>query len=152
MPKLCTIYCMTTTLTDKQIKFCEYYFKTPNATQAAILAGYSEKSAASIGAENLTKPEIRKYISDKQAQLVNECAIFKNAVISELSRYGFRTSENAYTDVRAKDSIAALIKIAEYLGFQQPEKTELEKKREAVEIGKIEDQIKFQSKMSGVFK
>ena len=61
---------MTTTLTDKQIKFCEYYFKMPNATQAAISAGYSKKSAASIGAENLSKPEIRKYISDKQTQLL----------------------------------------------------------------------------------
>ena len=139
---------MDTTLNDKQIKFCEYYFKTPNATQAAILAGYSEKSAASIGAENLTKPELRKYLNEKQTQLANECAIFKNAVISELSRYGFRTSENAYADVRAKDSIAALIKIAEYLGFQQPEKTELEKKQDEIELKKLIHNQKMSDKLT----
>lgn len=32
-----------------------------NATQAAIRAGYSEKTAYSIGDENLKKPEIKKY-------------------------------------------------------------------------------------------
>jgi phage terminase small subunit len=45
-------------LTVKQEKFCVNYFKLGNATQAAILAGYSENSANEIAAENLTKPSI----------------------------------------------------------------------------------------------
>lgn len=45
-------------LTDKQQRFVEEYLIDLNATQAAIRAGYSEKTAYSIGNENLSKPEI----------------------------------------------------------------------------------------------
>ena len=47
------------TMTEKQKKFCDYFIETGNATKAAIFAGYSEKTAAVIGAENLIKPNIR---------------------------------------------------------------------------------------------
>jgi phage terminase small subunit len=43
-------------LTEKQKRFCDYYIETGNATEAAIRAGYSNKTARFIGAENLTKP------------------------------------------------------------------------------------------------
>src|ERR1700741_4844032 len=49
-------------LTDKQKQFCEEYLIDKNATQAAIRSGYSPKTAYSIGAENLKKPQIREYI------------------------------------------------------------------------------------------
>lgn len=45
-------------LTLKQQKFCEEYAASGNATQAAIAAGYSKKTACSIGEENLRKPDI----------------------------------------------------------------------------------------------
>jgi len=45
-------------LTDKQQAFVEHYLSCWNATQAALLAGYSERTAYSIGHENLKKPEI----------------------------------------------------------------------------------------------
>ena len=45
-------------LTPKQEKFCIEYAASGNATQAAIKAGYSNKTAYSIGQENLKKPEI----------------------------------------------------------------------------------------------
>lgn len=44
--------------TPKQQKFCEEYAASGNATQSAIAAGYSPKTAYSIGEENLRKPEI----------------------------------------------------------------------------------------------
>jgi phage terminase small subunit len=50
-------------LTDKQARFVEEYLVDLNATQAAVRAGYSEDSAASIGHENLRKPEIAQAIS-----------------------------------------------------------------------------------------
>lgn len=50
-------------LTKKQLDFCEYYIATGNATEAAKLAGYSERTAYSIGSENLRKPEISEYIA-----------------------------------------------------------------------------------------
>ena len=46
-------------LTDKQQRFVEEYLIDLNATQAAVRAGYSEKTAAEIGSENLRKPQIQ---------------------------------------------------------------------------------------------
>ncbi len=51
-------------LTPKQQRFVEEYLIDLNATQAAIRAGYSEKTANEIGAENLAKPSIAKAIQD----------------------------------------------------------------------------------------
>lgn len=50
-------------LTDKQEMFCLEYLIDLNATQAAIRAGYSKKTAQAIGAENLTKPLISERIT-----------------------------------------------------------------------------------------
>ena len=52
-------------MTDKQRKFADEYLVDCNATQAAIRAGYSKKTAYSIGDENLKKPEIKKYIDEQ---------------------------------------------------------------------------------------
>lgn len=46
------------TLKARQQLFVEEYLMSFNATQAALAAGYSPRSAGSIGAENLKKPEI----------------------------------------------------------------------------------------------
>ncbi|MFR2182040.1 MAG: terminase small subunit, partial [Hominilimicola sp.] len=52
-------------MTEKQKLFCEEYLIDLNATQAALRAGYSEKTAYSIGNENLKKPEIQEYIQKR---------------------------------------------------------------------------------------
>lgn len=52
-------------LTPKQKAFANYYIKCGNATEAAKKAGYSEKTARAIGAENLTKPHISSYIAER---------------------------------------------------------------------------------------
>lgn len=61
-------------LTAKQQRFCDEYLIDLNATQAAIRAGYSKKTARQIGQENLTKPVIAEYIKkrmdEKEAALV----------------------------------------------------------------------------------
>jgi len=55
-------------LTSKQELFCKEYLIDLNGTQAAIRAGYSEKTAYSIGHENLNKPEIQEYIQKISAE------------------------------------------------------------------------------------
>ena len=55
-------------LTEKQKIFCDEYIISLNATQAAIKAGYAEKTAYAIGAENLKKPKIQSYISERMEQ------------------------------------------------------------------------------------
>jgi phage terminase small subunit len=52
-------------LSAKQRTFIDEYVQTWNATQAAISAGYSQKTAYSIGWENLRKPEIKKAIQQR---------------------------------------------------------------------------------------
>ena len=55
-------------LTAKQQRFCDEYLIDLNATQAAIRAGYSEKTARVIGQENLLKPAIKEYIDQRMAE------------------------------------------------------------------------------------
>ena len=61
-------------MTPKQKMFCDEYLIDLNATQAAIRAGYSKKTAQQIGTENLAKPLIKEYIAarmaEKQAKLI----------------------------------------------------------------------------------
>ena len=55
-------------LTAKQQRFCDEYLVDLNATQAAIRAGYSKKTAYAIGEQNLKKLELRKYIDERMAE------------------------------------------------------------------------------------
>ena len=59
-------------LTPKQKKFADNYIKSGNATQSAIDADYSKKTARSIGQENLTKPDIKSYIDERMQQIEDE--------------------------------------------------------------------------------
>lgn len=59
---------MANKMTKKQMLFCDEYLIDLNAAQAAIRAGYSEKTARAIGAENLTKPDIKEYIKKRLAE------------------------------------------------------------------------------------
>lgn len=70
-------------LTEKQKRFCEEYLIDCNATQAAIRAGYSKKTAKVIGNENLTKPYIKSYI-DQQLELISSKQI---ASAEEVMKY-----------------------------------------------------------------
>lgn len=60
---------MAKKLTEKQKRFCEEYLIDCNATQAAIRAGYSAKTAYSIGEENLRKPELQACINAELSRL-----------------------------------------------------------------------------------
>ena len=61
-------------LTPKQKAFADYYIECGNSTEAARKAGYSEKTSRSIGAENLTKPDISAYIAARM-QAQNEARV-----------------------------------------------------------------------------
>lgn len=56
-------------LTLKQQRFADEYIISGNATQAAIKAGYSKRTAGVIADENLKKPKIKKYIDERLAEL-----------------------------------------------------------------------------------
>lgn len=76
-------------LTGKQQRFVEEYLVDLNATQAAIRAGYSERTAYSIGEENLRKPEIAKALESARAELSARTEITQDMVLRELAKIGF---------------------------------------------------------------
>ncbi|MCD8089557.1 MAG: terminase small subunit [Clostridiales bacterium] len=67
----------------KQKKFCDEYLACCNATQAAIRAGYSPKTAYSIGEENLKKPELKAYMAEQLEKMHDE----KTADAKEVMEY-----------------------------------------------------------------
>jgi len=71
-------------LTAKQQRFVAEYLIDLNATQAAIRAGYSEKTAYSIGGENLKKPEIADAVAAGQAKRAGVVEITAEKVLRDL--------------------------------------------------------------------
>lgn len=76
-------------LTERQARFVAEYLVDLNATEAAKRAGYSEKTAYSIGFENLRKPEIQDAIQTAMAQREKRTAITQDRVLQELARVAF---------------------------------------------------------------
>lgn len=75
---------MCAKLTDLQKRFIDEYLIDLNATQAARRAGYSEKTAGSIGSENLKKPEIAARIRKLQEAQCDRTQITQDFVLTEL--------------------------------------------------------------------
>ena len=72
------------TLTAKQARFVSEYLIDSNATQAAIRAGYSEKTAAVIGAQNLIKLNIAAAIKAGQNNIGKRNELTIDDIIKEL--------------------------------------------------------------------
>jgi len=72
---------MEKNLTTRQLLFCKEYLKDLNAAQAAIRAGYSEKTAKEIGCENLTKPNIQEYIAKRTNERMAKIDISADEVL-----------------------------------------------------------------------
>ena len=72
-------------LTAKQQRFCDEYLIDLNATQAAIRAGYSKKTAAVIATENLRKPYISEYIEKRMAEKEKELIADQDEVMRYLT-------------------------------------------------------------------
>lgn len=122
-----------TRLTPKQKAFCEYYLQSFNATDAAIKAGYSEKSAHDIGCENLKKPNIKDYI-----EKVNKVATNKRILTLEQLKE-FYTNVVTSEEVEMKDRISAADKLGKYIGISEAEKRRFEIEKEKLEIEKAKN-------------
>lgn len=80
---------MANKLTPKQRRFIDEYLIDLNATQAAIRAGYSEKTAYSIGVQLLKKLEIQAEIQKRRNRLQNKLEITQERVLQELAAIAF---------------------------------------------------------------
>lgn len=76
-------------LTPKQQRFVGEYLVDLNATQAAIRAGYSARTAGKIGSENLSKPEIAAAVSAAQDERAKRTGITADRVLQELALIAF---------------------------------------------------------------
>lgn len=98
-------------MTAKQEAFAIEYLKDKNATQAAIRAGYSKKTAAAIAWELLENPKIKQFIRDKQEEALKNASVTVEGIVDQLKEIA--------SNVLAKDSdrIRALELIGKYLGM-----------------------------------
>ncbi|MCA4328143.1 terminase small subunit [Acinetobacter baumannii] len=71
-------------LRGKQQRFVDEYLIDRNATQAAIRAGYSAKTAYSIGEQNLKKLEVKKAIEEGEKELAERNKITQDKVLNRL--------------------------------------------------------------------
>lgn len=76
-------------LNPKHRLFVRQYVRIRNATKAAVLAGYSEKTAGAIGGELLQKPEIAEAIETGIARLAEKIDVDAERVIQEYARIAF---------------------------------------------------------------
>ena len=76
-------------MTPKQKVFIDEYLIDLNATKAAERAGYSKKTAYSIGQENLKKPEIQEAIQKAIKEREERTEITQDMVLKELATFGF---------------------------------------------------------------
>ncbi len=100
-------------LNEKQKMFCEEYIIDLNATQSAIRAGYSEKTARQIGAKLLTKVDIQLYI-EKLMQDKKDKLIAKQDEVLEFLTGTMRGEEKDAFGLDA--NLTDRIKCAELLG------------------------------------
>lgn len=77
-------------LTKKQEMFVEEYIIDLNATQAAIRAGYSKKTARQIGEQNLSKLDIRKAIDERLAEKKEKLIMKQDEILERLTQQGRR--------------------------------------------------------------
>lgn len=76
------------TLTEREIMFCNYYLGecNKNATQAAIKAGYSERTAKTTAAKMLSKGNLQQYIADKTAPVLEAMGLTTERMLQEWAK------------------------------------------------------------------
>ena len=111
-------------LTPKQGRFVEEYLVDLNATQAAIRAGYSTKTAKAIGHENLARPNLAQAIQDAMTERSKRTEVSQDRVVKELARIAFASLGEVIkwdptgTKVRpstelSEDAVAAISEVSE---------------------------------------
>lgn len=94
-------------LTDKQKRFCEEYLIDLNATQAAIRAGYSPKTAEQTASRLLRNVKVQEYIAKRQKELSMSTEITQERVIKELALIAFSNNADYAHVVEKKMQVEA---------------------------------------------
>lgn len=111
-----------TKLTARQSVFVNEYLKDLNASQAAIRAGYSKRTAAVIGRQNLRKVTVKSAIDAKMAARAQRIEIASDQVLREIARLAFFDPRRLF-DAKGKflpiakwpDEVAAAVSSIEFV-------------------------------------
>jgi phage terminase small subunit len=112
-------------LPQRQKLFVEYYLQNPNATEAAIRAGYSERTARSQGQRLLTNVDIAKAVGSR----VEEAAMSADEVLRRLTEHGRASLADVLDDEgqfnlskakrEGKDHLLKKLKVKEFVTTSQ---------------------------------
>ncbi len=105
-------------LNAKKNRFVEEYPVDLNATQAAIRAGYSKKTAYSIGQRLLKDVEIQEAIQKAMKDRSERTGITQDKVVEELGKVAFAEAHD-YTDadLKYRNKLKALELLGKHLGM-----------------------------------
>lgn len=132
-------------MTQQQKTFADEFIKRRckhgSAKEAAIQAGYSEKTAASIAYNLLQRDDVRNYIQERKSKLADELreeflfdAIEARRVMNEILKD---------ESVKPRDRLEAAIDFLDRAGFKTAEKIEVTGEDEALDkLAGILEQLK----------
>jgi phage terminase small subunit len=95
-------------LTPKQKCFCDEWLIDMNATQAAIRAGYSKKTANEQGARLLANVSVKDYIKKKQSKLADKIEITQERILQELAKIALSDIREFYNPDGSLKNISEL--------------------------------------------
>lgn len=136
-------------LNEKQKQFCEEYIIDLNGTQAAIRAGYSEKTANRIASELLSKLDIQEYIQKiknkrservkySQDELMRDILEVKNRCLQANPVLDKEGNETGVWKFDSNGANKALDMLAKHVGFYETDNKQkafnISVNREAVEV------------------
>ena len=136
-------------LNEKQKQFCEEYIIDLNGTQAAIRAGYSEKTANRIASELLSKLDIQEYICElknkrservrySQDELMRDILEVKNRCMQANPVLDKEGNEMGIWKFDSTGANKALDILAKHVGFYETDNKQkafnISVNREAVEV------------------
>jgi phage terminase small subunit len=157
-------------LTAKQQRFVDEYLIDLNATQAAIRAGYSARTAADIGRQLLRKTPVAERIQSAQTERAERTHITQDRVLQELARIAFFDPRKLFTtsgtpiDIQdLNDDVAAVLAGLDIVverteegrdGYSSVRKYKLANKLGALEaamrhLGMMKDRVELTGKDGG---
>lgn len=111
-------------LSEKQRRFVEEYIKDYNATQAALRAGYSKKTASTSGYRNTKNDEIKEAIQERQNEIRNQLQqqFSSDAVVARKIMFDIMQDDDAPENVR----LSAAKDFLDRAGYKPVDKSEVE--------------------------
>ena len=108
-------------LSPKQERFVSEYLIEPNATAAAIKAGYKEKTASQQGHNLLQNPEIKSAIKSAQKERAKRTQVTQDYVIEKLKKIAdMKAGDYPGSGLRFGNQLKALELLGKHLGLFEP--------------------------------